>query len=473
MASRRMQGAGLLLAVLVGITGCTAVGPAYEPEPLVLPEAYDAPLPALFQADTPARPWWERFDDPQLTRLVERGLTQNLDLQAASSRVREARAAAHGAGAQGELNLEGQLQRQENSQPADGSARGTTSAGMDLTALWELDLFGRQQRTREAALAALARERALEMEVTRITAAEIARAYVTLRANERQLALTDEAATFQQQTLDLVAQRVSAGLAPTLDLVRARAAVAALEAGRGPLLAQQRQQRNRLAILLGLHPGALAVETPGAVTIPVAAVGAALPTPVEAIRRRPDVQAAEFRIIAAVAEVGVATADLYPRLTLQGSIGAAFSAASGADIVQSTLGSVALLVDMPLLDGGVRRAGVTQAEERVVQAALTYRGTVLTALGEVESALLIYAGASAQQAALADAATDNRHAFEQSQALYTQGLLNFIAVLDSQRQFTDSLLQLAQAELARSLSVVDVFTAVGGSPAPPRRPATE
>jgi len=236
----------------------------------------------------------------------------------------------------------------------------------------------------------------------------------------------------------------------------------------GPLRAQVRQQRNGLAILLGQHPGALPLKMPPVVAIPAAATGAAIPAPAEAIRRRPDVQAAEFRIVAAVAEVGVATADLYPRLSLQGSLGAAFLSTGGADVVQSTLASVGLLVDMPLLDGGTRRAAVTQAEERVMQAALTYRGTVLAALGEVESALLAHAGASEQQAGLEQAVADNRRAFAQSRELYVQGLLGFISVLDSQRQLTASLQQLAQAELARSLSVIDVFTAVGGSPAPPR-----
>ena len=451
-------------APVLVLAGCTTVGPEYEPPAIELPAGYGAPIPALFADGPMVEVWWSVFDDPTLTRLIDQGLEQNLDIRLAASRVREARAVARSvAGATGP-------------QVAVGSDGTFTSvlAGEDdrgesllfdvfLDGFYELDLFGGLARSREAAWARAAQQERLGAEARRVSAAEIARTYVQLRASQRLLTLTEELLELQRQTLELVRERVASGLAPGLDQVRAEAAVASLEADLGPLGSAAGQFRNALAVLLAAPPGVLEDELAPRADIPVAETGASLGVPADLLRRRPDVQAAELDIVASTAEVGVATADLYPRLTLPGSLSIGPFGIAPGDLVTSVLASISALLDFPLYDGGERRASLSAAEERLLQSGLLYRDTLLRALEEVESALLAYAGTQARRRALTVAVERNRTAFRQSEQLYRDGFASFIDVLDSQRELNTSLQELATAEQDLSLAVVDLYSALGGS----------
>jgi len=451
-------------APVLVIAGCTTVGPEYEPPVIELPAEYGAPIPALFADAPPVEVWWSVFDDSVLNRLIDQGLEQNLDIRVAASRVREARALARGVAASTlpQVNV-----------GADG-AFSTVLAGeedpgdsllVDLFAdgFYEVDLFGGLARSREAAWALAAQEAWLAAEARRISVAEIARSYVQLRAAQRLLALTEELLELQRQTLELVRERVASGLAPGLDQVRAEAAVASLEADLGPLRAAAGQLRNALAVLLAAPPGVLEEELLPPADIPLAETGAALGVPADLLRRRPDVQAAEYAIVASTADVGVATADLYPRLTLPGSLSVGPFGVAPGEVVTLVLASISALFDYPLFDGGQRRAALSAAEERLLQSGLLYRDTLLNALEEVESALLAYAGTLARLQALRVAVERNRTAFRQSEQLYSDGFASFIDVLDSQRELNTSLQDLATAEQDLSLAVVDLYSALGGS----------
>jgi NodT family efflux transporter outer membrane factor (OMF) lipoprotein len=451
-------------APVLVIAGCTTVGPEYEPPVIELPAGYGAPIPALF-ADAPAvEVWWSVFDDPVLDRLIAAGLEQNLDIRVAASRVREARAVARG--------VVGSTLPQVNA-GTDGTFTSVLAGEEDrgdsllfdlfVDGFYEVDLFGALARSREAAWALAAQEERLAAEAGRISVAEIARSYVQLRAAQRLLGLTEELLELQRQTLELVRERVASGLAPGLDQVRAEAAVASLEADLGPLRSAAGQLRNALAVLLAAPPGALEAELLPPADIPLAETGAALGVPADVLRRRPDVQAAELAIVASTADVGVATADLYPRLTLPGTIALGPFGFAPGDIVTTVLASISALLDYPLFDGGQRRAALTAAEERLLQSGLLYRDTLLGALEEVESALLAYAGTLDRLQALRIAVERNRTAYRQSQQLYRDGFASFIDVLDSQRELNTSLQQLATAEQDLSLAVVDLYSALGGS----------
>lgn len=450
------------------LAACAVVGPEYEPSRPELPAAYDAPVPALFENGRRDGPWWTLFDDPLLDELVSRGLDGNLDVRVALSRVREAQAVARGVAAGTGPSLDGSVEARGQAQLAgddDADDEGASLQGL-LSGEWEIDLFGGLYRTRQAAWARVGVEEALGREARRLAAAEIVRQYVQMRAAERRLELIRGSIALQQRTLELVDKRVEAGLSPGLDRVRARAAVARLRAEVGPLGTQIARARNALAVLLAAAPGALdamlEVEEPA---IPAAAAGRALGVPADLVRRRPDIQAAEYRIAAATADVGVAVADLYPRLTLPGSIGVGWDGIDEDSVVTTVLAALSALFEMPLYDGGERDAAVDAAQERLVQATLAYRLRLLSALEEVESALVGYAGALSRREALEETVRNNRLAFEQSGELYRQGLVSFLDVLDSQREWNVSLQELATAERDLTLEVANLFTALGGTEA--------
>lgn len=458
--------AGLLAGAL---TGCAVVGPDFEPPSPELPQAYDAPIPSLFEGQASEGPWWGHLRDPVLDELITRGLDANLDIRVALSRVREARATARsvaaGTGPSVDASAEAGIDvRRESGDGADDSdTGGAASAGLD--GAWELDLFGGLTRTREAAWARAAREQALGHEARRLAIAEITRAYVELRAAERRLKLTLRSLDALRQTLALVDKRVEAGLAPALDRVRARAEVSTVEAQVAPLRAEIRRQRNALAVLLAEPPGAvneLLADREG--EVPSSTTGAAVGVPADLVRRRPDVRAAELQIAAATAEVGVAAAELYPSLTLPGTISVGWTGIGDGSVVTTVMASLSALFEIPLYDGGRREAEVTAAEERLIQTTLRYRQTLLTALQDVESALAGYRGARQRRLALAEAVENNRVAYEQSQELYRQGFVTFIDVLDSQRTWNASRQELANAERDVSLAVINLYTALGADP---------
>ncbi|MFC4351326.1 efflux transporter outer membrane subunit [Fodinicurvata halophila] len=452
-----------VLLSIAALSACTTVGPDFEPPEPEVPTSYDAPIPSRFQGSFSSDYWWELFNDPKLSELVELGLEENLEIRAAASRVREARAQARGVTAQTGPNFEiggesgGSISR--NLGAEDHTRSGSLEAILDGS--WEIDVFGRLARSEEAAWARAEREEALQREAVRLTTAEIARTYINLRGEQLRLSLTQRSLDLQEQTLELVQQRVASGLAPGLDEVRARAALASLQADLGPLRSNIQSFENALAVLTDQPPGALVELLSPEAPVPDVEDGSPVGVPLDMVRHRPDLRAAELQIAAATAEIGVATAELYPRLTIPGSISLTRGGVGTENIVNTLMGSLSLLLQMPLYDGGERREAVTAAEERATQALLNYRETLLNALQEVEDALLNYRGTALRLSSLEEAVENNRLAYQQSQELYRQGFASFIDVLDSQRELTTSEQELAEAERQLSLEAVNLYAALG------------
>jgi NodT family efflux transporter outer membrane factor (OMF) lipoprotein len=454
------------------LAACTTVGPEHEPPDPELPDAYDAPVPAVFrgeQAGDGARRWWTAFRDSTLNSLVTRALSENLDVRVAASRVREARAIARGVA--GETGPSVGVSGEAGADAAVETDGGDTESGGSLTGIldaeWEIDLFGGLQRQREAAWAEAARQKALRREARRTTAAAIARTYIELRAAERRRRLLEDSLRLQRRTLRVVTDRVDSGLSRQVDAMRARAEVDQLRADLGPLATAIERRRNALAVLVGVPPGRLdRMLRNDEAGIPTTEGGAAVGVPATLLRRRPDVQAAELQIAVATAEVGVATAELYPSLTLPGRIEVGADELATGNAVGTALASVSALVEFPLFDGGRREAELTAAQERMKRAALTYRQTVLRAVEAVESALVGYRGLRDRRNALVATVDANRSAFEQSRALYREGLANFLDVLDSQRQLNTTRQELAQTRRDLALEAVALYSALGGVAAP-------
>jgi NodT family efflux transporter outer membrane factor (OMF) lipoprotein len=474
-----MAGIGRSAARLAGVllvAGCTTVGPDHQPPSPELPEAYNAPVPGIF-AETASgehrERWWTAFEDPVLNDLMRRALRGNLDVRVAASRVREARAAARGvvAGTGPSVNASAEAGVDAAIETGDGDTdTGGALTGI-LDAQWEIDLFGGLQRRREAAWAEAARQAALRRETRRTTAAAIARNYIELRAAERRRQLLETSLALQRRTLTLVRDRVQSGLSRQVDAMRAQAEVDRLRADLGPLSTEIARRRNALAVLLGAPPGELNPTLRAAEPeIPRTVGGTVVGVPANLLRRRPDIQAAELQLAVATAEVGVATADLYPRLTLPGRIRVGASELATGNAVGTALASIAALVEVALFDGGQRGAQVEAAQERMRQAMLTYRQTVLRAVDEVESALVGYRGLRDRRNALIAAVDANRTTFRQSRALYREGLSNFLDVLDSQRQLTTARQELAETRRDLALEAVALYSALGGPGPQDERP---
>ena len=450
------------LGLALLLQGCAHRAPVASESPgAALPVAWNAPLPAgvavLPQADDLAR-WWERFGDPQLSALVAQALQAHPSALSAQAALRQARAQARvqAAGMLPDVSLSGSAQRSRSG----GQTGNSFQVGLD--AGWEPDLFGRLDAGVQASEAdARAAQASLE-QVHVSLSAEVALQYIALRSLQQRLAIAQRNLETQQQTLQITDWRVQAGLATSLVAEQARAAAEQTAAQVPQLQASLAQARHALAVLTGQAPAALdaALAAPQAVPQPSQAL--ALDIPADTLRQRPDVRVAQERVQAALARVSQADAARYPSLRLSGSLGlrALTLGALGdsASLVHSLLGSVAV----PLFDGGATQAQVQVQQAALEQARQAYQLAVLTALKEVEDALVALQGEAARLAHLHQAAQAAGNAALLAQQRYASGLIDFASVLETQRTqlATQDALATSQANLGSNH--VRLFKALGG-----------
>ena len=450
------------LGLALLLQGCAHRAPVASESPgAALPVAWNAPLPAgvavLPQADDLAR-WWERFGDPQLSALVAQALQAHPSALSAQAALRQARAQAsvQAAGMLPDVSLSGSAQRSRSG----GQTGNSFQVGLD--AGWEPDLFGRLDAGVQASQAdARAAQASLE-QVHVSLSAEVALQYISLRSLQQRLAIAQRNLETQQQTLQITDWRVQAGLATSLVAEQARAAAEQTAAQVPQLQASLAQARHALAVLTGQAPAALdaALAAPQAVPQPSQAL--ALDIPADTLRQRPDVRVAQERVQAALARVSQADAARYPSLRLSGSLGlrALTLGALGdsASLVHSLLGSVAV----PLFDGGATQAQVQVQQAALEQARQAYQLAVLTALKEVEDALVALQGEAARLAHLQQAAQAAGNAALLAQQRYASGLIDFASVLETQRTqlATQDALATSQANLGSNH--VRLFKALGG-----------
>jgi NodT family efflux transporter outer membrane factor (OMF) lipoprotein len=473
-----------IFAALVGLTGC-AVGPNYKQPKVAMPENYS---PVLAQA-TPVRPaetrWWQTFNDAMLNALILDASHSSLDLQAAAARVREARALRAGAtaGYWPTANATASYTRSKsgssgfssgssglNSNQGSGE-RDLYQAGFD--AAWELDVFGGVQRSVEASTAQLQAAQADYQNVLITLYGEIARNYVDLRGFQRAIQIAQDNARAQQETLGLTRTRYRAGLTSDLDVARAEAQVATTLSQIPTLQTQATAAAHRLAVLTGKEPTALLDQLAQPKRIPEPPPEVPVGLPSELLRRRPDIRSAERNLAAETAFVGVATADLFPRFTLNGDIGFRASDVNRLFNSNSLAWGIGPGINWNIFSAGRTRANIQAQEARVDQAVANYKFTILTALEDVQNALVAYQNDQVRSRALASAVQSNQRAVNLAQQLYQRGLADFLNVLQAQLNLFVAQDQLVRSYTQVSNDVVALYKSLGGGWEQPPLAATQ
>ncbi|WP_291717396.1 efflux transporter outer membrane subunit [Magnetospirillum sp. 64-120] len=453
----------LIPLVLLAVGAC-AQGPDYVAPQADLPQGWSLPYATAPQG----REWWQAFDDPQVSALVVRALAANPDLMAAESAVRAARALVDKAAGGTWPQVDGTADASRSRTPATETggtktkAKTANSFGLGFDASWELDLWGRLGRQVEAAMATAEASRA-EADGVRLTlVGDVVRNYVELRGYQLRLRVARETMESYADTVGLTEAKFQAGTGSGLDLARAQAQLASSKADLPPLRAELAVRLHALGVLTGQHPQALAqlLDQPG--TVPNMAAAPGLGLPADLVRNRPDIRQAERQLAAATAQIGVAQADLYPSLTLSGSVGlSAVSAGTLLEMAGRTWSFGPSLV-LPLLDGGTRRAEVDYRVALAQQAGETWRSTVLAALGEVEDNLAVWDQQARRVQALELAVATSRAALELATELNDKGMSSYLDVLDAMRELRSLEAQLAEAQVQAVTDLVSLYKSLGG-----------
>ncbi|HEX8937803.1 MAG TPA: efflux transporter outer membrane subunit [Sphingomicrobium sp.] len=465
------------LAALL-LTGCT-VGPNYQRPATPTPPSFAEAHIAAAVDDAELASWWHSFGDAELDRLVNRAIAQNLDLGAAAARIREARARERiaGAAALGQVDAQGSASRQrisENAIPVPPGAGGNASPGgfglpgsefntyrIGFDTSWEIDLFGKTRRAVEAARARTGAAVWNRRDVAVSVAAEVADSYLTLRMLQQRIIAAQAEVARQQRALQLVSARVRGGLVTGQDLAQQQSQLAAAQAAIPPLKAQAEAQIHALGVLTGEAPEALIGELALLDALPQPpTVPAGLPS--DLLRRRPDIRAAEQTLHAATADIGVATADLYPKFSL--SAVPALVSTSLARLLEwgSRSYTASAAVDWPIFNGGRTRSNIALANAQQEQALIAYRKTILIALREVENALNNIDSDRQQIASLTAARGTAARAEEIAGKRYRGGLVTYSDVLQAQASRISLDGQLIQARGALARDTVALFKALGG-----------
>ena len=460
----------VLVAFLV--TGC-AVGPDYRAPDAPTPDTWSS-LPEsgvrIASPDAPAlAQWWSAFDDPLLTDLIERAIDDNKTLEQARARVIEARARRGVAAGSFFPSLgasAGATRTQSDARfidPEEGVAARSNdeiySAGLDAS--WELDLFGGQRRAFEAATANLGASEADLRDALVTLLGDVALNYTSVRMSQARLAFAERNLAAQAELLDITRWRAEAGLATVLDLEQAEASYQQTRAQIPSLESNLAQAMNRLAVLTGQVPGALHEQLSVRRPVPTAPADIVAAVPADVVRQRPDIRAAERRVAAQSAQVGVATAALYPSLSLSGSIG--LQSLSLSDVLDgSQTDRVGLSLRIPLFSGGALRQNLRAQYAVLDQAFAAYEQTVLAAFEEVENALLGWTNEQHRREALVLAADAARRARELALVQYNSGLVDFQTVVTADRQLISLEDSLAVSEGELTSNLIRLYKALGG-----------
>ncbi|MBD9368226.1 efflux transporter outer membrane subunit [Xanthomonas sp. XNM01] len=452
----------LVVALATAVLAACTVGPEYraaEPAPV---ELGNAAVDGVFVAQSPVAAWWRQFDDPVLDRLVVDALIANPDLRLAMTRVQEARSVFV------ERRLDvlphvtaGATQTRTGTPDGQGARTVTEENSLGLDVAWELDLFGRLRRGAQAARADLEAEQAGLADAQVSVAAEVAGNYFQLRGAQQRIAVAERTLENLRDTQRLTETRHELGAGSELDVQSSRARLKAIEAELPLLRTTEAQARHRLAVLLGLRPGALDTRL---VPRDTPAYARALPIgdARDLLRNRPDVRAAERRLASATARVGVATADLFPRISLQGFAGFLSGSSSGLVNGDNRGWSVTPGISWAAFDLGSVRARLRASEARADGVAIQYEQAVLTALEETENALVAHARQRQRLELVVEQASAARRAAELADISYREGAADFLVLLDAQRNQLQADDALAAAEAAVNTSAVAVYKALGG-----------
>jgi HAE1 family hydrophobic/amphiphilic exporter-1/multidrug efflux pump len=444
----------LLIALIPGfLIGCVSVGPDYERPSL--PEIPGAQTNAVELAA-----WWNQFNDPTLTEMVEKAQAHNLDLKSATARLRQARAklgmtrASYGPS----LDATGDRTRYSSSDNSY-SAYQYTQYDVGFDAVWEIDLFGGNRRSVQAAVADFEAQEMDLADVQVSVAAETAQAYLQLRTYEYRLKVARSNSDAQLETLEIMESRLNAGLANELQVQQARYNYQSTKAGIPTIEAGLESTRNALSVLIGEMPGKLTLTAQTGVPQSELKVEG---IPADLLRRRPDVARAERELAAQTARVGASVADLYPKFSLTGSIG--LESLKSATLFESDSKRFSLIpgVRWPIFYSGSIRNNIKVQEAVQEQYLAAYESSVLNAVREVRDALTGYEKEHERRDALQLAVAAAKAAEELAKDQYRNGLTDFENVLDAQRSLLGFEEQLAISEGQVGTNAIRLYKALGG-----------
>ena len=471
-----LQSLGLVALCLIILAGC-AVGPDYRPPETKVPEKWNAQ-----EVVTPGQPsktttdpaslveWWNAFNDPILSSLVEMAIRSNLDLRQAEARIRQARASRGVAGAAlyPAVDASALYQKSEGSSESGTGGAIATVGGVrelfqvGLDASWEIDIFGGRRRGVEAAGADLRAAVDDRRDVFITLVGDVGNNYINLRGFQQQIAIARNNLKAQKYTAEIIRKRFEAGFVGALDPANANAQVATTEAQIPVLESSARAAIYNLGVLLGREPAALEKDLIKEAPIPPTPPEIPVGLPSDLVRRRPDIRRAEAQIHAATARIGVATADLFPKFNLAGSLGFSASDVARLGTPGSKFWSFGPTVTWPVFAGGRIRWNIKVQEAIQEQALAAYEKAVLTALKDVETALVSYAKEQERRKALSEAVANNRKAVDVSMKLYIVGKTDFLNVLTAQRNLYTSEDALTQSTRTVDTNLIALYKALGG-----------
>ena len=478
----------LIVTNAVLLSAC-AVGPEFEQPQAMLPDRWDVQVPQGVELKSNIddsvleEQWWKQFGDPLLVELIDQAKQMNLDARIAALRVAQSRVQRDIAAGARSPSLAGNAtyQRQRQSEFGTGTRlidvialpgqrdeiidvlsepHDVYQAGFDAS--WELDFWGRLQRAVEAADASLVASgedlHAAQLSVI----AEVARTYLELRGMQDQLHIAANDVAASEDALELTVLRAQRGAVTQLDVVSQRARLADTRA-RIPQLEHRRARLiSDLALLLGEEPGALDQRLSEVREVPPAPPTVGVGIPSELARRRPDIRRAEADLQAATAEVGVAVADLYPRITLAGGFLQESLEAEDLSEWGARQWHIGPSLYLPIFDGGRRRSTVELRKLQQQEAAVAYQRTVLRAWHEIDNALGAYIAQQQRTRELTEAVTASRDAYELATMRYEHGMTSFLVALDAQRTLLRAQQAFSESTTAVSTQLVAIYKALGG-----------
>jgi NodT family efflux transporter outer membrane factor (OMF) lipoprotein len=470
----RFNAAALLSAGLV--SGC-AVGSDYHAPPteaLGVPATYGvtaSPAPAI---DLSA--WWSQFNDPLLSDLIGRATTGNLDIAVSRARLLQARESLIQARSSLFPSLTGSAgaTRSVVYSPetttslgpfsiASGGNSATTQLSLGLDASWQADIFGGVRRGVEAAKASADAAVFNLAGVRTAVAGEVATNYIDARVAQARLAIARDTLKDQDDNLQIAGWRVQAGLASSTDVEQARAQRAQTAATIPLIETRFISAVNRLGVLTGQAPSALRLTMETVAPIPRGPDAVAVGIPTDTLRQRPDVRAAERSLAAATAQIGVAQAQLYPALSISGTLSTAASHIGGVGGVgDAGTGSLFASLAQTIFDAGRLRSQVRSARAGADSALMTYKQTVLSGLEDVENAIQALNSAEARQVALAEASDASSNAAQLARHQYRTGLTDFLTLLQSEQALLSARDLLTSAQGDQALALVQLYLALGG-----------
>lgn len=454
-----------VLAALV-LTGCMMPGPDYAPPEQKLPESWNGePMGVTHRAlgREVLAEWWSTLNDPILSDLMKKAVANNPDLGQARARIREQRARRNisRAGLFPTLDASGSHRKSRSSEEM-GSGKETDAYSADVDAGWELDIFGGTRRSLEAATAELEAGEEDLRDVLVSLLAEVALNYTDVRVLQARMDVVEKNIVLQNQTHELVQSLYDSGLSGGLEMQQAKYNLENTRSQVPVLRISLEEAKNRIALLLGEAPGSVhgALKTHG--PVPVCPPEIAVGVPADVLRQRPDIRRAERKLAAQTARIGAATADLYPKLSLTGSIGYESLDPDRLFLAGSRSWGFGPRITWPIFRAGSIRSNIEVQSALQEELLGRYEFVVLNALGEVENQLTVYMEEQIRKQNLKEARHAAMLALDLALNQYRAGMTDFTDVLDAQRSllsFEDNLIQ-SEGNIVSGL--VRLYKALGG-----------